>query len=139
MDLDECFKKGLIKKTKIDPELSKSLIEMSDIKEDTVNKADIDDVNISVYVSVAYDSLREILEALCIMQGYKVISHICIGKLLKESITQEDYQEFDRLRWIRNSINYYGEKVEFQQGREIITKIFSIKKRLLNNNLKELK
>ncbi|MEA3430837.1 MAG: hypothetical protein U9R08_06180 [Nanoarchaeota archaeon] len=138
MDLNECFKKGLIKKTKIDTELSKSLIEMSNIKENTVKKANIDNINISVYVSVAYDSLREILEAICIMQGYKVISHICIGKLLKESITQEDYQEFDRVRWIRNSINYYGEKVEFQQGKEIINKIFNIKRRLLNNNLKEL-
>ena len=33
MDLDECFRKGLIKKTKIDKELIKSLIEMSGIKE----------------------------------------------------------------------------------------------------------
>ena len=133
MDLDECFRKGLIKKTKIDPELCRSLIEMSKIKEHTVNKSQLDEINISVYVSVAYDSLREILEAMCIMKGYKVISHICIGKLLKETIDDNDYAEFDRLRWIRNSINYYGEKVEFAQGKEIIRKIFDIKNRLLKN------
>jgi len=108
MDLNECLRKGLIRKTKVDDELVKSLIEMSDIKESTVRNANIDKINISAYVSLAYDSLREILEALCVLNGYKVLSHICIGELLKTLIENFDYEEFDRLRYIRNSINYYG-------------------------------
>ena len=32
---------------------------------------------------MAYDSLRETFEALCILKGYKVTSHICLGELLK--------------------------------------------------------
>ena len=136
MDLDECFRKGLIKKTQIDKELIKSLIEMSSIKENAVKTAKIDEVNISAYVSLAYDSLREILEAMCINNGYKVLSHICIGELLKEIIKDFEYEEFDRLRWIRNSINYYGEKVDFQQGKEIINKIFIMKKKILEKYIK---
>lgn len=66
MDLSDCFKKGHIKKTRIDTELMKSLIEMSEIKETTVSTANITEINISAYVSLAYDALREILEALCI-------------------------------------------------------------------------
>jgi len=92
-------------------------------------------VNISAYVSLAYDSLREVLEALCILNGYKILSHICIGELLKDKIEEFNYVEFDRVRWIRNSINYYGEKVEFEQGKEIIKKIFTIKKNILNKNI----
>ncbi|HHE36382.1 MAG TPA: hypothetical protein ENL16_01040, partial [Candidatus Woesearchaeota archaeon] len=63
MDLDECFRKGLIKKTRANKELVKSLIEMSEIKEISVKTANINEINISAYVSLAYDSLREILEA----------------------------------------------------------------------------
>lgn len=136
MDLNDCFKKGLIKETGIDKELIKSLIEMSEIKENTVKTANINEMNISAYVSLAYDSLREILEALCILNGYKVLSHICMGEFLKDKIKDFDYNEFDRVRWIRNSINYYGEKVEFSQGKEIINKIFNIKKQILNKYLK---
>ena len=136
MDLNECLRKGLIKKTRVDKELIKSLIEMSDIKEETVKAADINETNISAYVSFAYDSLREILEALCISRGYKVLSHICVGELLKEIIEDFDYEKFDRLRWIRNSINYYGEKIDFEQGKEIIRKVFSIKKKILIKHLK---
>lgn len=47
-----------------------------------------------------------------------------------------DYEEFDRLRWIRNSINYYGEKVEFEQGKEIVDKIFAMKKKFMEKYLK---
>lgn len=135
MDIDECYKKGLIKKTKIDNELIKSLIEMANIKETTVKTAKIDNINISAYVSLAYDSLREILEAICISKGYKVLSHICIGELLKDLLEDFDYNEFDRLRYVRNGINYYGTKVEFGQGQEIINKIFAMKKSLLDKYL----
>ena len=100
---------------------------MSKIKENAVRKASIDDVNISAYVSLAYDSLREALEAICISKGYKVLSHICIGELLKKLFKDFEYEELDRLRWIRNGINYYGTKVEFKQGKEIISKIFIMK------------
>ncbi len=139
MDVKECFKRGLIKKTRVNKELIKSLIEMSNIKELTVIGAKIDKVNISAYVSLAYDSLREVLEALCILNGYKVLSHICIGELLKDILEDFDYEEFDRLRWIRNSINYYGKKIEFEQGKKIIEKIFTIKKKILNKYLLPLR
>ena len=138
MDLDECLKKGLIKKTQIDKELINSLIEMFGIKEMAVKTANINEMNISAYVSLAYDSLREVLEALCILKGYKVLSHICIGELLKGMLGDFDYDVFDRLRWIRNSINYYGEKVEFGQGKEVIAKIFDMKKNILEKHLKTI-
>jgi uncharacterized protein (UPF0332 family) len=136
MDIEECFQKGLIKKTEVDENLIKSLIEMSKIKEDAVRKAPVDNVNISAYVSLAYDSLREAMEAICIYKGYKVLSHICIGELLKNLFKEFEYEEFDRLRWIRNSINYYGTKVEFKQGKEIINKIFNMKRNLIKKYVK---
>jgi uncharacterized protein (UPF0332 family) len=130
MDLDECFRKGLIKKTTADKELIKSLIEMAGIKETAVKTANINKINISAYVSLAYDALREMLEALCILKGYKVLSHICIGELLKGILEDFDYADFDRMRYVRNGINYYGTKVELEQGKEIINKIFDMKQKI---------
>ncbi len=137
MDINDCFRKGLVKKTAADKELVKSLIEMSHIKENAVKTARINEENISAYVSLAYDSLREVLDALSILNGYKVLSHICIGELLKTIIDEFDYEEFDRLRWIRNSINYYGEKVEYAQGKELIDKTFAMKHKLMEKHLKD--
>ena len=137
MDLDDCFRKGLIKKTRVDVSLIKSLIEMSKIKADVVLKAEVDNVNVSAYVALAYDSLRELLEALCIHKGYKVLSHICVGELLKDVFDKNDYQNFNRLRYVRNSINYYGQKVDFDQGKELIEKIFVIREKVLVSYLKD--
>ena len=104
---------------------------MADIKEITVRKSELDKQNISAYISLSYDSLREVLESICISRGYKVLSHVCIGELLRNLLEDFDYSEFDRLRYTRNSVNYYGIKVEFNQSREIINKIFVMKKELL--------
>jgi uncharacterized protein (UPF0332 family) len=138
MDLDDCIKKGFLKKTRIDKELIRSLIEMSGIKEDAVNSAKISEVNISAYVSMAYDSLREILEALCILKEYKVTSHICLGELLRQLIPNFDFNSFDRFRYIRNGINYYGTKVDYEQGKEIIKKMFEMKSSIIKNYLKDI-
>ena len=135
MDLNECYKKRNIKKIKINEELIKSLIDMSNANEHTVKTAVIDNINISSYVSMAYDSLREIMEAVCISYGYKVINHICLGELIKDLIKDFDFHEFDRWRYIRNGISYYGTKVDFNQGKEIIKKMFIMKNSLLKNNL----
>lgn len=137
MDIGECKRKGFIRRTTVDDNLIKSLIEMSKISEKEVKVVNLNEDNISIYVSIAYDSLREILEAICISKGYKVTSHVCIGKLLKRLIEDFDFHSFDRFRFIRNSINYYGKKIGFAEGKEIIYKIFLIKKNLINKNLKE--
>ncbi len=137
MDIGDCLRKGMIKKTKVDSELIKSLAEMAGIKEMAVKTAAINEINISAYVSLAYDSLREILEAVCISRGYKVLSHVCTGELLRDLFKDFDYEGFDRLRYIRNSINYYGVKVEFSQGKTLIERIFSIKKSVSEKYLGE--
>lgn len=137
MELDDCFKKGFIKKTSKNLDLVNSLIEMSDIKEETVKTAVLNNRNVSAYVSMAYDSARQILEGICILKGYKVVNHVCLGKLLVNDI---DYVEFERYRYIRNSINYYGHMIDFEQGKELIEKIFMFKdicKNYLDKKLKE--
>lgn len=138
MDLKECKLKGYVKKTFIDKELIKSLIEMSEVSEITVNTGNINEITISSYVSVAYDSLREVLEALCTLNGYKVTNHICLGELLITLIKEFNYGEFDRFRYIRNGISYYGKQVELEQGKEIIKKILKMKNEMLNLLKKEL-
>ncbi len=122
MDLEECKRKGFIRKTFVDDNLIKSLIEMSKISEKEIKVVNLNEDNVSVYISIAYDSLREILEAICISKGYKVTSHVCVGELLKRLIQDFDFYSFDRFRFIRNSINYYGKKIGFKEGKEIIKK-----------------
>ncbi|MBU0758415.1 MAG: hypothetical protein KKF44_10180 [Nanoarchaeota archaeon] len=63
MDLSECMKKGFIRKCSKNQELIASLREMAEIKEETVRQAELTERNVSAYLSMGYDSLREIMEA----------------------------------------------------------------------------
>ncbi|HLD11121.1 MAG TPA: hypothetical protein VJB89_03500 [Candidatus Nanoarchaeia archaeon] len=140
MDLEECKKLGFIRITNPNKEKTLSLIEISDIKEETINTTKLNGRNINAYVPLAYDSLREILEALCILFGYNITNHICLGELLKELIPEFDYNSFDRFRYIRNGINYYGKQIGLEEGKEVIDKIFLFRKnikKLIFNKFKE--
>ena len=137
MDLNECLRSGMVKKTMVDEDLIKSLIKLSNTKEKIINNSQMEGEGASVYVSLAYDSLREVLEAFCILHSYKVLSHICMGELLKTLMPDFDYDRFNRYRWIRNSINYYGKIVDAKQGKELITKILEMKRKTIETYLKK--
>ena len=139
MDLRECTRNEIIKRTKVNTSLVQSLIEMSAIKENVIKKVDLDEVNINAFIPMAYDSMRELLEAYCVLHGFKVLNHDCLGKLCKELFSKFDLILFDRLRYIRNGINYYGEKISFSEGNIIIKNILGIKQEMLKETQRLLK
>ena len=128
MNINECKQQGFIRHAQPNTHKAKSLMEISDIKEKTIHSAEFNDENVNAYLPLAYDSLREMLEALCLIFGYNVTNHICLGELVKDLIKNFDYLSFDRFRYVRNGINYYGKKIGFEDGKEIIRKIFEMRK-----------
>ncbi|MFW6233328.1 MAG: hypothetical protein ACOC3Z_01555 [Nanoarchaeota archaeon] len=59
------------------------------------------------------------------------VFHICLGKLVEKVNPYFNIKLFDRLRYMRNGINYYGNKVELDQGKEIMDELFELKKEIL--------
>jgi uncharacterized protein (UPF0332 family) len=128
MDLKDCERQGFLRESKVDKDLISSLLVMSKRDEETVLSANLNSKNISSYSVMAYSSLRKIMEALCLQKGYKITNHICTGLFLKKNIEGFDYVFFDRIRRIRNQINYYGESVDLEIGMDLIKKIFGLNK-----------
>ena len=82
------------------------------------------DVTAGSKLSLAYDSLRELLEALALKNGYKVYNHECYTALLKEILKQSDKgDEFDDIRKTRNAVNYYGKNLSTEEAGKVIEKI----------------
>ncbi len=136
MELEECKKRGMIRSVSVDAPLIQSLKEMAAIKEKAVKDASITEETISAYVSLAYDALREILEAICLSKGKKILNHVCLGAFLQKELGSFEYDDFDRLRYVRNSINYYGKQVGYEEGSSFIEKIFAMKRTLEQRYLK---
>ena len=131
MDWEECWSKRIVKDTGKDENLIRSLREMSEIKEKIIDSVQIDENTVLAYLPLAYDSLRELIEALAVKKGFKIYNHECYTAFLKEIIKDSDLgEEFDKIRRVRNSINYYGKKVPLDDAKEILKTIKILKKKI---------
>ncbi|MBS3151911.1 hypothetical protein J4230_00715 [Candidatus Woesearchaeota archaeon] len=129
MDWKECCNKRIAKEINIDNELINSLIKSSKNKELSEDKLIMDKITASSKISLVYDSLRELLEAIAIKNKYKIYNHECYTPFLKEILKMNSQaEEFDEIRKIRNNINYYGKDVSIEEAELIINKIKNLKK-----------
>ncbi len=113
MKWSECRAKLFVRKAAPDAEMFLSLVESSENKLKSSKRLKIDETTASSVVSLKYDALRELLEAITIMNGSKVYNHDCLGAFLKEVLKRPDLaEEFDRFRIIRNAANYQGKDIK---------------------------
>jgi len=97
----------------------------------------LNEITTASKISLAYDSLREVLEALAIKRGFRVYNHECYVAFLKE-IMRDSFlgEDFDEIRKLRNEINYYGKDVALGECVRII-KLIKGQKRTIDKYLKE--
>ena len=111
-DWKDCLEAFTVKKVKPDDSMIKSLIKTSKNKLDSEGQLVMNNVTAASKISLAYDSLRELLEALSVKKGYKIYNHECYTAFLKEVLNQSDKgDEFDDIRKIRNAVNYYCKEI----------------------------
>lgn len=128
MDWKDCCNKRIVKDVKPDVDMIKSLTKSSKNKLDSEFKLEMNDVTAASKLSLAYDSLRELLEALALNKGYKVYNHECYSAFLKEIMGESDKgDEFDDIRKIRNSVNYYGKDIPVVETEKIIKRITELR------------
>jgi len=128
-----------VKSVKLDEDMVNSLIKSSENKFKSENKLEMSDVTAGSKLSLAYDSLRELLEALALRKGYKIYNHECYTSFLKEIIGESDKgDDFDEIRKMRNAVNYYGKDITIEEADKIIARIKGLKEfvsNLLNHPL----
>lgn len=124
MDFKKCLKKGIAKEIKIDFELIESLKKTSQNKFESQNKLELNSVTAGSKISLLYDCLRELLEALAIKEGYKIYNHECYTYFLKEILNESQKgDEFDEIRKIRNKINYYAKDISVEESKSVLRRI----------------
>jgi hypothetical protein len=109
-----------VKKQRADIELAKSLINDAEERIKKVSKLDINIFSKIIFENV-YDALREVIDALLAVDGYKSYSHeASIAYLKKYKIEDSTIKELDSLRYKRNSSKYYGKSISEEDAKEII-------------------
>lgn len=122
MDWIACRKSRIVKETKADSNKISSIKEIAANKIKAANA--LADEHYYGKISLLYDALREGLECLALENGFKIYNHECYTAFLKEILNESQLgDECDKLRIIRNGINYYGKTVNLEEGIEIVRQL----------------
>jgi len=135
MSFEDFIAKEQVKKSEMDEQLAKALIKTADSDLNFLNSLKVDQSSARKIVSNYYDTLRSILEAIAILEGYKIFSHEAFTSYLIKKGEDSLAHKFDRFRKIRNGINYYGKDIEVNEAidysKEIIKLIQVLKEKFL--------
>ncbi|MEM7816014.1 MAG: hypothetical protein QXN71_02765 [Candidatus Aenigmatarchaeota archaeon] len=127
---DDCLESGEANKIMPDNNRAKSLIETAEERISLIKK--INNKNCNFVFEDYYTSLIEILQAVVIKNGYKITNHLCLGFYLRDILKREDlFIAFDDVRYKRNSLTYYGKRMDFETALEAIEKCKKLIKELI--------
>ncbi|MBI2107778.1 hypothetical protein HYU10_03460 [Candidatus Woesearchaeota archaeon] len=128
MDWKECCNKRIVKNVKPDADMVSSLVKSSRNKMESGNKLPLSEITAASKLTLAYDSLRELLEALALKRGYKIYNHECYSAFLREIVSESGKgDEFDEIRKLRNNVNYYGKEISIDESNVSIAKIKALR------------
>lgn len=121
MDWKECSKKELVKAVCIDRHMISSLLLSSERKLESQGLLPLNDVTSGSKITLCYDAMRELLEAIALSKGYKIYNHECYCAFLKEILDKSEMgDKFDQFRKARNAINYYGRSFTKEEANAIL-------------------
>lgn len=109
---------GKVRKGEKDFQKAKALLIMAEKGLLTADLLPLNEITASSVLTMSYESLREILEAICLRDGYKIYSHEAYTAYLKDLGEEKIAFLFDRLRILRNGVNYYGKSVSIEIAQE---------------------
>jgi len=139
MKLEDFIKEGTVRISSKNKNLAESLVKNAKRDLKFLNNLKINEDSSRKIMTNYYDVLRSILEAISAIDGYKIYSHEAFTYFLKNKGEEALSIKFDRLRKIRNSINYYGENISTEETKENVDEIKKIIKYLIDKYLKDVR
>lgn len=108
---------------------AESLIETANERISLIKE--INEKNCNFVFEDYYTSILELLQARTFKKGYNILNHVCLGFYLRDILKREDlFILFDDLRYKRNSLTYYGSRMDYETAKQAIEKCKRIIKEL---------
>ena len=129
---DDCLINNSAKTATPDIRRVESLIETANERISLIEE--VNEKNCNFIFEDYYTSLLELLQAMTFKKGFNISNHICLGYYLRDVLKREDlYILFDDLRYKRNSLTYYGSRMDYETAKQAIEKYKKIIKELKKN------
>ena len=128
----ECLNYSSAIKITPDKEKAASLIETAEERIE-FSARELSRKNTNFVFEGYYSSILEMIHAIVTLDGYKVNNHICLGYYLRDVLKNSElFRLFDDCRYKRNSLVYYGKRMDFETAKDSIQKAKKLFKELTN-------
>ena len=113
MDWEDC-KKEYVREVKIDKDKIESIISVANKRKEFINKIEVNNENCSFIIEAYYEIIKELLVALLLKKGLKSDNHQCLISYFYKNNPKYEYESnlILQLSFLRNRLNYYGEKID---------------------------
>ncbi len=133
---DVCIKDSIARSISKDVSRAKSLYETAKDRIEVIT--DVTPKNCNFVFEDYYSSIMELIQAKCFIEGFNVLNHKCLGFYIRDELQRSDlFLIFDDLRYKRNSLTYYGSKMDFETAKVAIEdakKIFIQMQNIIDNS-----
>ena len=111
---EECTAK-FIRKSSFDPEKYKSIIETAEERMEFINSLKVNEKNISFIFENYYEVIKELLVAFMLKEGMRSKNHQCLFTffLRKNPVYEAEVNLISQMSYLRNRLDYYGERVDY--------------------------
>jgi predicted transcriptional regulator len=121
---EDFIKEGSVRKVSPNRQLAKSLIKIANLRLKNTETMKITDENSFNVVENCYEAIREMIDALMSLRGFKSYSHEATVEFLKEFYSMKVgyavVSKVDRYRRLRNDIKYEGLLTTKSEAEEIL-------------------
>ena len=128
---EECIESTSSLKVSPDSAKAKSLLITAKGRIEFLKSIASAESNVNYIFEGYYSSVLEMLHALVLLKGYKIQNHICLGYYLRDVLGKESlFRIFDDCRYKRNSLVYYGRKMDLEIAKQTIEKCLKLIKEI---------
>lgn len=132
-DWDECTESSSSIKITPDRLKARALMKIADGRIAYLEFQEINEKNANYIFEGLYTSINEIIHAIALLEGYKIINHLCLGFFLRDFLKNDAlFRLFDNCRYKRNSLVYYGKDMDLQTALQTIQNAKRLIKELRN-------
>lgn len=126
---NECIDSHSAREITPDEGKASSITDTAQGRKEFLEKISVIESNANYIFEGYYSCVLELIHAKVLVEGYKVTNHICLGFYIRDVLQKEEwFRIFDDCRYKRNSLLYYGRKMDFETAKDSIEKC----KKLLN-------
>lgn len=128
---EECIESTSSLKISPDPAKARSLVDTAKGRSTFLKSTALAESNANYVFEGYYSSVLEMFHAMVLLKGYKVSNHLCLGYYLRDVLKHDNlFRVFDDCRYKRNSLVYYGRKMDFETAKISIEKCLKLVKEI---------